>query len=198
MTSKTSKLGSEAIQAANGAQQETGASNRPGSPVIRTALLFAAFMGVFHAILWLALPEWKGNLLVQNFITSLVSPMLTIFGVVNSVHGNQINLKSNLLIVTQECTAINVLILFTSFVLAYSSTMRAKLIGLIVGIPFIFVVNIARILALGLISEYFSHRSMELFHDYIWQMAFLFLVVTMWFVWIEMVVMREKTPAVPR
>jgi archaeosortase B (VPXXXP-CTERM-specific) len=153
-------------------------------------------MAGFHAILWLVIPEWKDNFQVQDFIAKIVSTILNPLGVSSIAHGNQVILKSNMLIVTQECTGENVLILFTSFVLAYSSSARAKLTGLIIGIPFICAVNIVRIVATGLMSEYFPRRYMELFHDYVWQMAFLFLVVTMWFVWIDMVVKREKTHVV--
>jgi exosortase/archaeosortase family protein len=198
LAKKQKRADSRPVQAEPTSHNEAGASNRPGSPLLRTSLLFVAFMGIFHAVLWLVIPEWNDNFQAQDLITNIVSSILNKLGVSSIAHGNQIVLTSNFLIVTQECTAVNVIILFTSFVLAYSSPLKAQLMGLIVGIPFISVVNIARIVATGMISEYFPKRYMELFHDYIWQTAFLFLVVTMWFVWIEMLVNREKTTAVPR
>jgi exosortase/archaeosortase family protein len=184
------------IEAGEPAQKEVGAELRPSASLARTALLFVGFMGLFHVVLWLALPEWKDNFQVQDFLARIVAGILNNLGVSGLAQGNQVILTSNTLIVTQECTGENVLILFSSFLLAYPSSLKAKCIGLAAGIPFLCIVNVARIVATGLMSEYFPRRYMELFHDYVWQMAFLFLVVTMWFVWIDMVVKREKTPAV--
>ena len=197
MAKKKRIIKAERIEAGKALQIEAGAGLRPGSSLARTALLFVVFMGFFHAVLWLALPQWKDNYQVQDFLAKIVAGMLNALDVSGIAHGNQVFLKSNTLIVTQECTGENVLILFTSFVLAYSSSVKAKLTGLMVGLPFICLVNVVRIVATGLMSEYLPRRYMELFHDYVWQMAFLFIVVTMWFVWIDMVVNREKTPAVP-
>jgi len=88
-----------------------------------------------------------------------------------------------------------VLILFVSFVLAYASSFRSKLLALVAGIPFIVVCNITRLVTLGLLTEYFPLKA-HFFHDFVWQTVFVFLVVAMWLVWIELVVKREVNPAV--
>jgi archaeosortase B (VPXXXP-CTERM-specific) len=179
-------------------QDDAGTCKRSVPALLKTSLLFVAFMTLFHAGLWFALPEWKDNFQVQDFISRVVSMTLNTLGVASTAQGNQIILKTSFLIVTQECTGENVIILFTSFVLAYSSSTRSKLIGLVIGISSISVINIVRIVGIGLMSQFLSCRYVNLFHDYIWQTAFLFLVVTMWFIWIEKVVKREKTAAVSR
>jgi len=57
--------------------------------------------------------------------------------------------------------------------------------------------NIVRLVALGWITEYFP-RTARQFHDFIWETAFLFIVVGMWFIWIEKMVKHEKKTAFSR
>jgi exosortase/archaeosortase family protein len=174
----------------NGTQQGSGALKRPLPPLLKTSLLFAAFMLVLHAILWLAVPVWKENDPLREYTTRTVAFFLNQLKIANVVNGYAITLRNDNWIVTQECTAINVLILFVSFVLSYTASIRAKLLALIAGVPFIVACNLTRLVTLGLLTEYFPSKA-HFFHDFIWQAVFVFLVIAMWLAWIELVVNRE-------
>ncbi|MBJ6749132.1 archaeosortase/exosortase family protein [Geomonas anaerohicana] len=177
--------------------QRNGAVKRPVSPLITTSLLFAAFMLSLHAVLWLAVPVWKETDPLRAYTTKTVSFLLDKLNIANAVSGNTITLHNDIWSVTQECTAINVLILFVSFVLAYTSSIRAKLLAMLAGIPFIVISNLARLVTLGLLTEYFPRKA-HFFHDFVWQTVFVFLVIAMWLIWIELVVKREDNHAVSR
>ena len=41
-----------------------------------------------------------------------------------------------------------------------------------------------------------KNHGAEIVHDYVWQVAFLFILCLMWLFWIDMVVKREKVPTV--
>jgi exosortase/archaeosortase family protein len=82
-------------------------------------------------------------------------------------------------------------------VLAYTSSIKSKLMALAAGIPFIFAVNIIRLVALGWVTTHIPQYA-RMFHDYLWQAGFLFLVIAMWLTWIELVVKLEETAVVPR
>ena len=41
--------------------------------------------------------------------------------------------------------------------------------------------------------DYLRPQYSELFHDYMWQVAFIVMVIFMWLVWIDKVVTREKS-----
>ena len=97
--------------------------------------------------------------------------------------------------VISDCTAIGAQVIFISFVLAFPSSKKAKLLATGIGVPFIFAVNIVRLVALGWLT-YLSPKLADYCHDFVWQMGFLFMVVGMWLAWIEWVVKREKNPAV--
>ena len=175
--------------------KEAGASNRPGSSLVKTCVLFAVILAALHAFTWLF--ALKGYIKWGYGTAHIVSSLLNATGIQNTVDYNIIKLRNDTWNVTSECTAVNAVFLYISFLLAYSSTFRSKAVGLIIGIPLIMVVNILRLVVLGWVTEYWPKYS-HLFHDYVWETIFLFFIVTLWFIWINLVVNREKTPAVSR
>jgi len=197
MAKKTKKLKTEPTALVNPSKKETGASNRPVSPLLRLTLLFGLYMAVFHVILYVVEPTIAPPM--QRAITRLVAYLLNGIGIVNSANPDtfRIILTHDTWIIDVGCTAIGAMILFVAFILAYTSSARAKLLGIICGIPLIAAINIVRLVVLGWITEYFPGIARQ-FHDYVWQTMFLFTVVAMWFIWIEQVVKREKNPAVSR
>ena len=154
-------------------------------------------MAVFHVILYVVEPTIAPPM--QSGITRVVGYLLTSIGVTNSAYPDTflIILNHDTWNIEVGCTAIGAMILFCAFLLAYTSSAKAKLTGMVCGIPFIAVVNIVRLVVLGWITEHFPGIARQ-FHDYIWETVFLFVVVAMWFIWIEQVVKHEKNPAVSR
>jgi archaeosortase B (VPXXXP-CTERM-specific) len=188
---RTAKLAG--IQAEQTIQNEAGASNRPGSSLVKTCFLFALFLVALHAFTWLF--ALKGYIKWGYGTAHVVSTILNATGIQNTVDYNIIHLRNDTWNVTSECTAVNAVFLFISFILAYTSTFRSKALGLISGIPLIIAVNIVRLVALGWVTEYLP-QSAHLFHDYVWETIFMFFIVALWFIWINLVVNREKTSAV--
>ncbi|WP_372341133.1 archaeosortase/exosortase family protein [Geomonas paludis] len=176
-------------------KNENGVDNRRASSLPKTALLFVLLMLVFHVIFWLAFPVWKPSDPLRDFTTQATSYLLTRFNVGNTVNQYTISLRNDTWVVTQECTAINVFILYVSFVLAYSATLRSKGLALLVGVPFIFVSNTVRLLTLGLLTEYYPTNA-HFFHDYVWETVFVLLVIAMWLFWIKAVVRHEEDTAI--
>jgi exosortase/archaeosortase family protein len=146
----------------------------------------------FHTALWLLCPEWKNHYQIQNLIAAITSLFLNNIGITNIAQGNEIYLNNAVLQVTQECTAVNIMILFASFILAYTSSKKAKLIAFTTGLPFIMISNILRIVTMGVLTKYTPQYAGTI-HDYIWQTVFLFLVISMCYLWIEIVVNNEET-----
>jgi len=181
------------VQAEQLIPKEAGVSNRPGSSLVKTCVLFALFLVLLHAFTWLF--ALKGYIKWGYGTAHVVSSILNAMGIANTVDYNLVHLRNDTWNVTSECTAVNAVFLFISFVLAYTSSIRSKALGLISGIPLVIVVNIVRLVALGCVTEYWP-QSAHIFHDYVWEVMFMFFIVALWFVWINMVVNREKTPAV--
>ena len=194
MARKKKAIKAERFQAELTKAREAGVSNRPRTSLVKTCGLFALFLVALHAFTWLF--ALKGYIKWGYGTAHVVSSILNATGIQNTVDYNIIHLSNDTWNVTSECTAVNAVFLFISFVLAYSSSLRSKALGLTSGIPLIIVVNIVRLVALGWVTEYWPDQA-HLFHDYIWEVFFMFFIVALWFIWINLVVNREKTPAVP-
>lgn len=166
----------------------------PRAPFIKICLLFALFLVGLHAFTWLF--ALKGYIKWGYGTAHLVSSILNAMGICNTVNRNIIQLRHDTWNVTSECTAVNAVFLFIAFILAYSSSMRSKALGLVSGIPLIVAANIIRLVVLGWVTEYWPQQA-HLFHDYVWETIFLFFIVALWFTWINLVVNREKNPALP-
>jgi archaeosortase B (VPXXXP-CTERM-specific) len=193
LAKKKRKVQSEPIQVEQTTQKEAGANKRPGSSLIKTCMLFALFLVALHAFTWLF--ALKGYIKWGYGTAQIVSTILNATGIQNIVERNIICLHNDTWNVTSECTAVNAVFLFISFILAYSSSFKSKALGLITGIPLILVTNIVRLIALGWVTEYWPKQA-HLFHDYVWETIFLFFIVALWFIWINLVVSREKNSAV--
>jgi len=108
---------------------------------------------------------------------------------------NTLYLAHRTWIVSTECTAIFTILMFSSFVLAYPTTIRAKGLALLAGLPFIFGANIARLFLMAWI-DWLSPQYSAPFHNYVWQVAFIIMVVFMWLVWLDKVVGGETQVSV--
>jgi len=186
-------LKAKRIQAAQMKHTVAGAIARPGTSMVKTCVLFALFLVALHAFTWLF--ALKGYIKWGYGTAHVVSSILNTMGIQNTVDYNVVHLRNDTWNVTSECTAVNAVFLFISFLLAYSSSLRSKALGLVSGIPLIIAVNIVRLVALGWVTEYWPNQA-HLFHDYIWEVLFMFFIVALWFTWINLVVNREKTSAV--
>ena len=160
----------------------------------KTPLLFCFFVVLFNLLSLFA--AQKGYLaFFEIFTAQATTGAIHLFGMAASRENTIIRLTNCVWLVKTECTAITIMIIFASFVLVYQASMKAKGIGLLAGIPFIFAANIARLLIMAGIDKFTPAYSVY-FHDYLWQAAFIIMVVFMWVVWAEKVVKRERKTAV--
>jgi archaeosortase B (VPXXXP-CTERM-specific) len=131
----------------------------------------------------------------ELFTAQATTGLIHLCGIEATRNNTIIHLANDVWRVNTECTAITIMILFASFVVVYQTSLKAKGIGLLAGITFIFTANILRLLVMAFMDKYapaYSHY----FHDYLWQVAFIIMVVVLWFVWTEKVVRRERETAV--
>lgn len=80
------------------------------------------------------------------------------------------------------CNGVIAMILFIAAVLAHEASMVAKGVGLLMGLPIIWAVNLVRILSLYGIAQV-SPDKLEFFHIYFWQTLIIIVVVVLWYLW---------------
>jgi exosortase H (IPTLxxWG-CTERM-specific) len=94
--------------------------------------------------------------------------------------------------IISECSAIYVAILFMAGVLAFPTNWRARLVGLALGLPVLFAVNVLRLVTLGAVIRY-RPALLPLFHEYLWQVLFILIVAGLYLAWIERFVPRARS-----
>ena len=137
------------------------------SPGLGFALRFFVYLLLWSLVFWaLSLHEHLGP--VQRAIAGAAAMGARGAGGRAVAKGQDIAVSDLIMTVNHECTGVFVIMLFSSFVLAYPASWRARLIGLGVGIPLFFAVNVFRLATLARIVEVYPGAFFYL-HEYVWQ-----------------------------
>jgi archaeosortase B (VPXXXP-CTERM-specific) len=122
-----------------------------------------------------------------NFTARSTSFLLNLFGVRNSLRGNTILLlygtKAKFQMIP-DCTGIYPFIILVGFILAYSATLKKKLLGIVYAGLLTLIVNYIRLLMLLLVAEK-SFKAFQYAHIFIWQTTFIILVIFYFLWWIN-------------
>ena len=93
--------------------------------------------------------------------------------------------------VINECTGIFSMSIFAAIVLAYDTTLRNKVVGLVVGVPVLFYLAILRLsLTTLLVVKY--PTMLHLSHDYLFQIFLLIFVVVLFVLWHDTIIGKKK------
>lgn len=164
-------------------------------PHVRVASVFIASVLGLHLIQWQFIPI-SFFYPLQKATADAVTSLLNLLGVSTVCSGVIMNLPNARWEVAVECTSMSALIVFLSFIIAYPSKLKSRIIGGLVGLPLLVVANMLRLALLGWATAHLPEVAHYL-HDYVWQVGFLILVALLWIVWIDVVVKREHSTDVP-
>lgn len=163
---------------------------RSNYQLLKICLIFFGCVLGFNLIEWFLLkPEHMT--VIESTTAKVTALVIGLSGLSVHLQGTQIFFHNAHWEVVTECTALNAFYVYISFLLAYPSSIKAKAIGTLVGLPFLFVANILRLFVLAWALQIFPAYA-DLMHDYIWQVMFMFLLILMWLCWIDLVVKNEK------
>ena len=171
-------------------------NNREAAPIggipvrtLRLGLAFAVIALVGNVVLF-QLADTAALYKFCGLTARAVTGLIKLSGINAILKNNVIYLSHSTWLVDTECTAVNLFVIFTAFILVYPAGVAAKVTGIVSGYACIFTANVIRLFAMAWVDR-ISPSSVSLFHDYIWQVAFLIFVVLLWMVWIDKVVKRE-------
>ena len=153
--------------------------------VIQFIALFITFCTVFYLMYYHFMDRFT---FLENITASILGFLLRMFGMDVVVSGNIVDIAGHTpLEIVDECTAIFGSIVYLSCVLAYPADIKKKVIGIVLGIPCLYAINMVRLVILAfvvvLIPEIF-----EFVHTYLWQTIFIVFVILIWLVWVDKVV----------
>lgn len=86
----------------------------------------------------------------------------------------------------EDCTGWKSMLFFAALVLAtLGTTYRKRILGILIGIPLIYVANLARILAVVMIESSWGYDAALFVHDWLWQFGLLAAVLVLWLLWLR-------------
>ncbi|MCV9932551.1 exosortase family protein XrtF [Flavobacterium sp. LS1R47] len=86
--------------------------------------------------------------------------------------------------IVEGCNAISVIILFVSFIIAFSGKLKSTLLYVLGGSLFIYILNICRIASLCALLYYFPEKS-HFLHGVLFPLVIYGLVFILWIVWVS-------------
>ena len=100
--------------------------------------------------------------------------------------------------VVPDCGAIPSMSIFFAAVLAFPTRWWKRIVGIVTGIPILYLVNCFRLACLAVIGslDRGSGHGGKVFtfaHEYVWQGIYIVFVVAVWMIWVEYVVRGKKT-----
>lgn len=90
----------------------------------------------------------------------------------------------NVVRIVEGCNAVSVMILFVSFVLAFSGKLKTTLLFILSGILFIYILNVVRIAILTILLFRFPEKE-HLLHGVLFPLIIYGLVFILWVVWVN-------------
>ncbi len=167
---------------------------RSRSPLLKFVGFFLLFMAVFYLIYT---QEWfqEGPLgFIMNIDAKISSFLLNIFGMGTTAVGDTVSSNKFSVDIESGCDGIEAIAIFTGAVAAYPKPAEFKYKGILVGILFLLLMNIVRIVTLFFTGVHFP-KLFDMMHVEVWQVIFIVLAIVCWLVWIQSVIRREQEHA---
>lgn len=156
---------------------------------------FLFFLIVFFTI-WLLsflltrrFPGFSGEL--EKVVSREIAFFLDLFGYRFALDGSTFLFRTDhgaekMLVIT-ECTGLYTTIIYFSIIGAYPARLREKGLGLLIGIPAIHLLNLARMIFISLVL-YHWQELFGFFHGYLWQVAFSIFMLLLVILWMAKIV----------
>ena len=153
---------------------------------LQYVLLFLTFCFVFYLVYYAL--TLRGSLsLLKNLTASILGALFSLGGATVAIHEATVSINGFGLEIIDECTAVFSSIVYSACILAYPTTLKNKGIGIALGVPSLYAINILRLSILALVGIY--HPNMfEFVHVYLWQASFIIFVVVIFLLWLRLVV----------
>lgn len=155
----------------------------------KEVIQFIALFIIFCIVLYLPYYYFMDRFaFLENITASILGFLLRIFGMNILVDGNNVTIVGHIIFnIIDECTAMFGSIVYISCVLAYPADIRKKAIGIVLGIPCLYAINMVRLIILAFVKVLYP-GIFEFVHTYLWQTIFIIFVILIWLIWVDKVV----------
>ena len=112
---------------------------------------------------------------------------LGLFGMSANCYAQSVNLDGYSFRIIDPCLGAYEVFIFSAGVIAYPTDYRKKLWGIALGIPFLYSINIIRLMVLGVVGTW-SPQTSAFMHLYLWQIIIFLTVILACVLWIKLIV----------
>ncbi len=123
----------------------------------------------------------------SGFTASVVALFLDSFGMAADCQAQSVILHGYSFRVIDQCLGAYEIFIFSAGVIAYPTDYRKKLWGIALGIPFLYLINVIRLMVLGAVGTW-SPQTSAFMHLYLWQIIIFLTVMLACVLWIKAVV----------
>lgn len=158
----------------------------------RQLVRFLAIFGLLLGVLYVLSIQFESYIPIFNIATTSTTlvQILNFLGLQATLNSNEVSTSTFVLTIVRQCTGLFEVITLISAVAAYPTNLKNKIKGIAIGLPLIYVFNIARLISLAYLGIY-SFSLLEIVHDYVLQITFFSFVISIWFFWINNVVRKD-------
>lgn len=161
---------------------------RENREAITYVTLFLALCLLFYLLYYALLVSGSVFMVrLREFTASLLGSIFSTAGADVEVNGALVSINGFGLEIIDECTAVFASIVYCACILAYPTTLRKKGVGVAVGIPALYAINILRLVILAQVGL-MRPALFEFVHVYLWQTSFIIFVVVIFLLWLRIVV----------
>ncbi len=122
---------------------------------------------------------WLGHLSAL-----LTSWLLAPFNIQAHADGPALASTRFALVIAPGCSPVPPFLLYAAAVVAFPAPLLFKLMGLLFGAIALFALNVVRLFTLFIAGQA-APQYLDLLHDFLWQLAMVAAILTLWFLWVR-------------
>jgi exosortase H (IPTLxxWG-CTERM-specific) len=162
----------------------------------RKPLRFLALFVLIFAICYLlfgVIPRVRLGVInpYTEFLARAVAAVINLFGAGAVANGALVSSPRYSMDIAMGCDGVEASCLYLAGVLAFPTSWRARLIGLVIGVPTIQAINLARLVGLYYVGMYFPSVADQI-HDYVAQTIVILLSTAILIFWLERFGVRQQ------
>jgi exosortase H (IPTLxxWG-CTERM-specific) len=127
-----------------------------------------------------------------NFYALVSGMFLSLIGYATEVSGDLIYSSQFSVSIKKGCDAAEPMAIFIAGIVAFPALIKKKFVGLGIGLFILFLLNVVRIATLYITGIHYPDF-FESMHLAVWQVAFIFVAILLWFLWLKFVVGKAET-----
>jgi archaeosortase B (VPXXXP-CTERM-specific) len=160
------------------------------NPQLRYPTLMILYLLVGASLFSLGLAAFpEAQAAINTWTAAVVHALLGLFTNLTTQRQAVVTLDGFAVSIIIECVGLLEMVIYSSCVLAFPASIRARLWGIPLGCAAIFAFNVLRIVTLLVVGRYWN-EAFDFFHVYFWQATLIAMIVGVLYGWIRLFVQR--------